>query len=286
MSDNSEKPRGRMRVGILPSLVTLGNLVAGFAAIGVCAHAQFLWKIDKPEAGTQWFAYAGLLILAAMVFDALDGKVARMANQTSEFGAQLDSLCDMVSFGIAPAYIVFLEVYSRGLFNHWRLAWGCALIFAICAALRLARFNVETTPDEEAHRFFHGLPTPAAAGVIASLAIFEWRSQEEALWAAIVMPFASPLLGVLMVSRVRYVHLVNMLFRDRKPFIYLAMLVFIVFTLMALPALPGHYQYVLLASFVGYCVSGPAALPWAFIKRRHRKKTAKLKEPPPKAPAP
>ncbi len=260
----------RIRVGVLPSLVTLGNLVCGFGAICVTAKAHIYWgaAVPDPLRGYKVFAVAGSLILLAMIFDVLDGRIARMANLTSEFGAQLDSLCDMVTFGVAPAYLVFLEASSRTeIFRHPRYAWGCAALYVICAALRLARFNVETKPDEDSHLYFRGLPSPAAAGVIASLAIFDWRSREEADWAARAMPFASIVLGMLMVSRLRYIHLIGLLFRERKPFVYLAVLVFAVFTVIAFSQ---HFEYVLLVGFVGYALSGPISYPWTRARRRRK----------------
>jgi len=270
----------RIKVGVLPALVTLGNLMCGFAAIGVTAQAQLHWRAGTPDptAGFKSFALAGSLVLLAMLFDALDGKIARMANQSTEFGGQLDSLCDMVSFGVAPAYIVFLEATSRTLFRDYRYAWVCAVLYAICAALRLARFNVEKDSDEERHKYFHGLPTPAAAGIVASLAIFEWKSPQEALWAARTMPFAAVLLGGLMITRVKYIHLLNLLFRERKPFTYLVLLVFGIFTVWALAP---YYDYILLAGFGGYVLSGPIALTWKLARRRaHPTQEPGAEEPP------
>ncbi len=254
--DTGRPDSGRMMaaIGMLPTLLTLCNLVCGFAAIGVAAHAQFLWKTVKPTESWEAFALAGWLILLAMVFDALDGKVARMSRSESEFGSQLDSLADIVSFGVAPAYIVFLEASSRNVFGHYWYAFVCSGLYVVCAGLRLARFNVETRPEEPEHFYFRGLPTPAAAGVIAALAIFEWRMKADAAWAARTMPYAAVLLGALMISRFRYAHLLNILLSDRTTFTHLVVLVFGVFTVLALPL---HYEYVLLAGFGLYLLSGP-----------------------------
>ena len=261
------KPReSRIRtpIAVFPSLVTLGNLICGFAAVGVAAQVH--WRAIEPDP-MRSFGYAGLFILFAMVFDAFDGRIARMTNQTSAFGAELDSLCDMVSFGIAPAALVLLEAAGRpGSLLPVRIAWVCAALYAVCAAMRLARFNVETAPSEEAHRYFRGLPSPAAAGVIASLAIFNWRTQEEALWTARFMPFAAILLGGLMISRFRYVHLLNRLFSDRKPFTYLGVIIFLACTFIAL--LFQHFEYILLVGFVAYMCSGPVTSLWRVIHPR------------------
>lgn len=254
--DNGRPDTSRMMaaIGMLPTLLTLCNLVSGFAAIGVAAHAQFLWKTIKPSESWEAFALAGWLILLAMVFDALDGKVARMSGSESDFGAQLDSLADMVSFGVAPAYIVFLEASSRNVFGHYWYAFVCSGLYVVCSGLRLARFNIETRPEGPGHLYFRGLPTPAAAGVIAALAIFEWRMKADAAWAARTMPYAAVLLGALMISRFRYAHLLNILLSDRTTFTHLVIIVFGVFTILALPL---HYEYVLLAGFGLYLFSGP-----------------------------
>ncbi|MFH1731861.1 MAG: CDP-diacylglycerol--serine O-phosphatidyltransferase [Planctomycetota bacterium] len=268
-----ERRRSIGRVGVLPSLVTLGNLICGFAAIGLATVAQIRpVKMATLLKDVDPFTIAGVLIFSAMIFDALDGKIARMANLTSEFGAQLDSLCDIVSFGVAPAYLVFLEAVSKDLFQHSRYAWVCAVLYIICAALRLARFNVETEPDEESHRYFRGLPTPAAAGVIAGLALLDASGQVPGHWAAKVMPFVTIVMSGLMVSRVKYIHLVNALFRHKKPFTYLVLLVFLMLVVLAFAK---YTEAILLAGFAGYMLSGPAALAWSVLTRRAQKHDAR-----------
>ena len=253
-------------IGVLPSLVTLGNLICGFAAIGLATVAQIHTdKMITILKGVDPFAIAGGLIFGAMIFDALDGKIARMANQTSEFGAQLDSLCDIVSFGVAPAYLVFLEAVNKDIFKHSRYAWLCAVLYIICAALRLARFNVETEPDEESHLSFRGLPTPAAAGVIAGLAMVDANVPWATPWAALVMPFTTVILGGLMISNIRYAHVVNALFRNKRPFTWLVLLVFLVCVVLALGE---HYELILLAIAAGYMLSGPIMLTWHATRRK------------------
>ena len=113
---------------------------------------------------------AGWLIFLAMIFDALDGHVARLAKTTSDFGAQLDSLCDVVTFGVAPAFLL-VKMCPGFTFNHSQMVWIIAAAYACCAALRLARFNVETD-DEDDHMNFSGLPSPAAASVVGELRDF------------------------------------------------------------------------------------------------------------------
>ena len=119
----------------------------------------------------------GALILLAMLFDAVDGQVARLTRGTSDFGAQLDSLCDLVSFGLAPA-ILLVKMCPQFTSLHSEAIWSIAALFACCAALRLARFNVETDDDDD-HTSFAGLPTPAAAAAIASFAILSYTLRNE-----------------------------------------------------------------------------------------------------------
>jgi CDP-diacylglycerol--serine O-phosphatidyltransferase len=249
-------------IAVLPALVTLGNAVCGMVAIGVLLRAGPL-DATAAAAGPQLRALttAGLLILLAMVFDALDGRVARFARATSDFGGQLDSLCDGVSFGAAPAllaYRVFADAVHSG--PLVRLAIVTAAVYMACALVRLARFNVENVHDEEAHMAFRGLPSPAAAGAVASLAILlpeVWaRTGPGPLATAIIwsLPVLLLGLGVLMVSTIRYTHVLNQLIRGRRPLSHLIQIVICI-------ALVAFLQEKVLALlFLGYVFSGPAIL--------------------------
>jgi len=170
---------------------------------------------------------SGYMILVAMIADMLDGRLARRVKSTSSFGGQLDSLCEIISFGVAPAYLMLNvlenELASIGLSDETflqRFVWLSAAAYISCAAIRLARFNVENEEDESAHMSFMGLPTPAAAGVIVSLIIFH---QETIPAFAIIcaLPFFALGISILMVSRIRYPHILNQYLRGRKPFAYL-----------------------------------------------------------------
>jgi len=219
----SRKKRSK-RIGVLPSLLTLGNLLCGFGAI---AYAS----VDK-------YSEAGWLILIAMIFDALDGRIARMANLTSKFGAELDSLADIVTFGVAPA--VLAKVISAQHLGP-RLLWPMCALYLACAALRLARFNVETRPDPKAHMQFRGLPTPAAGGFVAALVILGEHltkpdcevfglSVPEGIFEGVVpliLPAAMVVLGALMVSRVAYPHLMGRVLSGRRPFMHFVEIVFV-----------------------------------------------------------
>ncbi len=228
-------------VTILPSLITLVNGICGFAAIAFASRgdSQFTWhRLDFSSC----FAVSGYLIFVAMIADMLDGRVARMSHATSSFGGQLDSLCDMVSFGVAPAFIVLKvsEYKLMGLISPAsvfsgfviRFVWLSAGVYVVCAAIRLARFNVENEEDETAHMSFIGLPSPAAAGVLASIVILHDHLLAEMgadsllfrAWEVVIvylLPFIAIGTGVLMVSRIRYPHLINQFVKGRKPITHL-----------------------------------------------------------------
>ncbi len=219
-------------ITVLPSLITVLNGVCGFAAIvftskGAISSDEFSYhKLQLP-----YFAMAGYMILLAMIADMLDGRLARMSQSTSSFGGQLDSLCDIISFGVAPAFLMLkiLEhkfVTSVGLNPTvedflQRFVWLAAAAYISCTAIRLARFNVENEEDESAHMSFIGLPCPAAAGVIVSLVIFQQEKVPNFNAITYALPFLTLAVAGLMVSRIRYPHIVNQYFKGKKPFAHL-----------------------------------------------------------------
>jgi CDP-diacylglycerol--serine O-phosphatidyltransferase len=248
-------------IAVLPALVTLGNGVCGFAAVALLLRTPLADATGDAARPLANFATAGLLVFLAMIFDALDGRVARFARATSDFGGQLDSLCDAVSFGAAPALLafrLFADSVSSPAFH--RLAVVLAVLYFACTLLRLARFNVENLHDEEAHMAFRGLPSPAAAGAVASLVVlivdFRQGDLRGNLGTALVwvLPAALLILGLLMVSTIRYAHLLNQLIRGRRPishvieiFICIALIWFL-------------QEKALAALFCAYVVSGPAMM--------------------------
>ncbi|MBM4019626.1 MAG: phosphatidylcholine/phosphatidylserine synthase [Planctomycetes bacterium] len=252
------------RVSILASLCTLANAVCGFAAITLTAKALLASDVAHATFQTQ-IRLAGSFIILAMVLDALDGRLARFARVTSDFGGQLDSLCDAVSFGVAPAFLMN-RVVVEGLqdvdlpFGAGRvlwLAWVCGAVYLGCALIRLARFNVENVHDEEAHLSFRGLPSPPAAGALVSLIIVLagcWsqvqpdRTACAMLWA---LPVVAVVLGLLMVSRVRYSHLLNQFLRGRRPLSHLVLL------LLAIALAFLLREVMLPVGFGAYALSGP-----------------------------
>jgi CDP-diacylglycerol--serine O-phosphatidyltransferase len=229
-------------ITVLPSLVTILNGLCGFAAIAFASQAiaAGATPFSYHRLSVPYFAMAGYMILLAMIADMLDGRLARMSKSTSSFGGQLDSLCDVISFGAAPAFLMLklLEYKIIGIADFSpivenlleRFVWLAAGAYVSCAAIRLARFNVENEEDESAHMSFIGLPTPAAAGVIVSLIIFHQESlpdisEKSAVAYAILenviiysLPVLALGLSVLMVSRIRYPHIINQYIRGKKPF--------------------------------------------------------------------
>lgn len=269
------RPRRRLRdlknVPVLPSLVTLGNVFFGFLAIAKVADALRLSTPGAPFVEVvPLFELAAILVFVAMVFDALDGRIARMTGQTTPFGAQLDSMADMVTFGVTPAFLgkVLVDWHASadglGLMpKHPKLYYGAAAIYVLCAALRLARFNVETGPQEEDHREFRGLPSPAAAAVVCGLVAFFCTKEDpkEILgrtlfredqfdWIVVAMPLVLVTLGLLMVSRVPYPHAVSAIVKQRHSFPFLAGLV----VLIGIAAV--EWQLALAAVTLGYVAWG------------------------------
>ncbi|MBN1394741.1 MAG: CDP-alcohol phosphatidyltransferase family protein [Pirellulales bacterium] len=261
-------------IAVFPTLLTLGNLLCGFFAIVVAA------RIDKPAADTlannlladtDNLLISGGLIFLAMVFDGLDGYVARLARTTSDFGAQLDSLCDLVSFGVAPGFLL-VKMCPKFTLVHTHTIWIIAAAFAACAALRLARFTVETDSDEE-HMYFSGLPSPAAAAVVAGFAIMFYTLRQDAnefkklidvgLQAA--LPFLGLLIALFMVSRIRYPHVTNRILRGQRSFGHV---VAVLFCFVAILVFRGYALPIVATAFAFY---GPTLLGWQlWIQRRQR----------------
>lgn len=251
---NSRK-RPLISVALLPSAATLGNLLSGFMAI-FCAlleirYAYFDAAPRTPHPTLEaWFptyiAAGAYLIVLAMIFDALDGRLARMTRHTTEFGAQLDSIADVVSFGAAPAILLLalllpLAVPPEGdtIIGklEWRMGLLGALVFVSCAAIRLARYNAENIEEESAQSRFRGLPTPGAAAMMVALFVLQadLAHGDAALFGLNLadalrrgMGVAAFLLGILMISRLDYVHVFNEYVRREHPPMHLVGLVILV----------------------------------------------------------
>ena len=218
--DNPYNVTQASRIYFLPNLMTAGNLFCGFLAVIRCIQARLI--TDSGEyAGIhsqlKWidlYTQAVWLILAAVVFDSLDGRLARMGGRTSLFGAEFDSLADVVSFGMAPALMVFFLILApRGEYQWFReLGWLIAFVYLLCGAVRLARFNVITNPllhraEAESNKDFVGLPIPAAAGTVATLVLLLLNmsaNARELRELTLALPLILILVSFLMVSTVRY----------------------------------------------------------------------------------
>ena len=268
--------RARQRIlrstAVLPSLLTIFNGLSGFA----CIH--YATRRGLGAARPEDLQISAWMIFLAMIFDMLDGRVARMTRKTSDFGAQLDSLSDVISFGAAPAMLMVQTVIMamRGQIDRLdllpdamlleRVVWCIAGVYLACAALRLARFNVESVSDESAHMSFSGLPSPGAAAAVGSVVLlFVWLTQFDEGWrssvwvlAAVctILPVLTLAAGLLMVSRLRYSHVVNQYIRGRRPFGYIVKLVVVVLALLVEP------MWTLAAVTVAYVLSGPVGWLW------------------------
>lgn len=199
-------------VYILPNLLTLASLFCGFFAIVKALQGDF--------------SAAAWSVMAAGIFDGLDGRVARLTRTQSEFGIELDSLCDLVSFGLAPAVIAFQ--WNLAMFH--KMGWGVCFVFVACGALRLARYNVQFSDEEKRH--FQGLPIPTAAYALVSYILFmNTRSIGES-WIFLALVFG---LSLLMVSKVPYRSFKSLGVRHRYSFFYLVMLIGILFLIASAP---------------------------------------------------
>lgn len=245
-------PRRRLKVvKVLPTLVTAGNLFCGVLALSYLVDAAY-----APAAQQEHFVVlAAWMIFAGMACDALDGRIARMMRVTSPFGAQLDSLADVVTFGATPAVMAKALMVTSGTALPARIAMGLVALYALGAALRLARYNTESAAvavgaGPHVTRTFRGLPSPAAAGTVAALVLLEheyglpWMD-----WAVLI---SCPVLGVLMISRLPYTHVMNR-YVDRG-----AGLGTIVGAAVAIWLVISFFEATVAGLFLLYVLSGPA----------------------------
>lgn len=240
-------PRGR-GIYLLPNLFTTAGLFGGFYAIVAAIQGNF--------------EIAAVAVFIAMVLDGLDGRVARMTNTQTEFGAEYDSLADLVSFGLAPALLMFQWslVNMRDLGVTWgKAGWLAAFIYVACAALRLARFNTQIGTTDK--RFFTGLPSPAAAALMVGTV---WVFADLGLEGGNLIPLAfiaTIASGLLMVSNVSYYSFKDFNLQNKVPFIVMLGIVLVIVLIMFDP------PKVLFASFLAYALSGPII----WIVRRYRR---------------
>jgi CDP-diacylglycerol--serine O-phosphatidyltransferase len=254
---NRANHRLRRGVYLLPSFFTVGNLLFGYYAI-----------LATLRGGVQDFDNAALAIGLAILFDALDGRVARATGTTSEFGKQFDSLADVVSFGIAPAFLAFawgfrgmVENHSGYAQNVYKLSLVVTFGFVLCAAWRLARFNIHGMAPGTESRYFVGMPTPAAAGMIAAVVhAVKWPLSDwlySLLWLAMVASLA-----VLMASTIRYYGFKDIGWRRRQRSLVVVMIGLLIWLIIA------YREQMLLLIASAYALSG---LTTAIVRAvRHR----------------
>jgi CDP-diacylglycerol--serine O-phosphatidyltransferase len=256
-------------------MFTIGNIFCGFYA--VINSIKGYQSLENTDQATRLFNNAALAIGFAVLLDGLDGRIARMTKATSEFGVELDSLADVLTFGIAPAVMAYTWGYgsTEGL---ELLAWGTSFFFLICGALRLARFNVTAraprfsvpgnTPKLD-KRYFVGLPIPMAAGLLAAIIHFTPRpissySPERIKIYSWALLAGVAVLAILMVSTLRYASFKDIGPKSNKPFITLPLLSLLVAGVWF------YSQWVLLALVSAYVAHGPLMKVWGIINRFRR----------------
>ncbi len=247
MSDTEKKEKRRRGIYLLPNLFTTAALFSGFYSVLAAMNGKF--------------EHAAMAIFIAMLLDGLDGRVARMTNTQTAFGAEYDSLSDMVAFGLAPS----LVMYEWALSGLGKVGWVAAFIYTTAAALRLARFNTQVGIADK--RFFQGLPSPAAAAIIAGcvwVMVDYGIAGEDLSWLLALM---TSVVGLLMVSNFRYNSFKEIDFRGKVPFIVIVIIALGFAVVIAQPPL------VLFLIFLGYAVSGPVLTLTHLRQRRARRKS-------------
>jgi len=252
---SSDPRRNRLRRGVylLPSLLTLGHMFCGYACVIYAMRGEY--ETAAPFIG---FAY---------ILDVLDGRIARLTRTTSEFGVEFDSMADIISFGMAPAILSF----QWGLSTLGRLGWAAGFLFVAAAAIRLARFNIQSAAGGD-KRYFVGMPSPAAAGIIAATVfaypsgLYDYRAALPAL-ALVLVP------AVLMVSTIRFRSFKNLDSKGRRPY---TVLIFVAGGIMLVAT---HPRFMLVAVAYGYLASAFIGMGIARFKPRGAVPVAELDQP-------
>jgi CDP-diacylglycerol---serine O-phosphatidyltransferase len=233
---NKENPFKKIRIKkgiyVLPNVITTASLFCGFYSIIASLKESFV--------------IAAITILAAAVFDGLDGRIARFTNTTSKFGSEYDSLSDVIAFGVAPAFLAYN--WAMSFYGKW--GWLAAFLFVLCGALRLARYNIQIGIIES--KIFNGLPIPAAAAVVATTVLFFDYAGVEGKFHDPSMLVFVPILSILMVSNIKYYSFKDLKLFARKPFMTFFSLVLALIVVAAIPP-----QISLFVIIFGYALSGP-----------------------------
>ncbi|MDI9819264.1 MULTISPECIES: CDP-diacylglycerol--serine O-phosphatidyltransferase [unclassified Legionella] len=231
---------------LLPNLFTTASLFAAFYSIVASLKHQY--------------EVAAIAIFIGMLADGLDGRIARLTNTQTAFGAQYDSLSDMVTFGVAPA----LLLYSWNLHQLGKVGWLVAFIYTAAVALRLARFNTKSETADR--RYFQGLACPPSAAIVSAFVWFCYQNQLTHFVIAILTAVITVIAAVLMVSNIRYYSFKEIDFKGKVPFLYLLVMVILFVAIAANPSV------VLFTSFVAYALSGPVQTLLALQRLRRQRK--------------
>jgi CDP-diacylglycerol---serine O-phosphatidyltransferase len=237
-------------VYLLPNLFTTASLFAAFYSIVASLKAQY--------------EVAAIAIFIGMIADGLDGRIARLTNTQTAFGAEYDSLSDMVTFGVAPS----LLLYSWHLHDLGKIGWLVAFIYTAAVALRLARFNTQVATADK--RYFQGLACPPSAAIVSSFTWFCYQNQLDHFTISILAAVISVAASVLMVSNIRYYSFKEIDFKGKVPFLYLLLMIILFVAIASNPSL------VLFTGFVVYALSGPVQT--LFVLRRKRKQRKNVTE--------
>jgi CDP-diacylglycerol--serine O-phosphatidyltransferase len=248
MTQDGARRRGGRRLArgihVMPALFTLGNLFCGASSVLFAAEGQLRW--------------AGAMILGAAILDGLDGRLARLTGATTRFGLEFDSMADMVSFGLAPAFAAWVWALRP----LGRFGWLVAVLYVICTATRLARFNVGAAPTVLDKRHFAGLPSPMA-GLVAGTLVFAFPDALLALWLRVVVGIALLAVAALMVSRFRYRSFKELDLRSRRSYRFVLPAAAVLVLVAVQP------EATLLTLAVLYLLSGPAG--WVASMLRHKR---------------
>ncbi len=243
MNDTPDKTRKRRRgIYLLPNLFTTATLFGGFYAILTAMNGRF--------------EHAAIAIFVAMVMDGLDGRIARMTNTQSDFGAEYDSLADMVAFGLAPALVIYLWALT----DLGKLGWLAAFVYTAATALRLARFNTQVGIADK--RYFQGLPSPSAAAIIAGAVWVGADNMIDGVALAVPVAILTTITGLLMVSNFRFSSFKEIDLKGKVPFMV------VVAVMLAFAILLLQPPIVLFLVFTVYAVSGPIVTLFQMRKRK------------------
>lgn len=243
----------------VPNALTLCNSLCGFVAILYTLRA---YEIQMTGQTMNVFFVSSIMIFSAMIFDAMDGFAARLLNAASVHGIQMDSLSDMVTFGVAPSVLVAVMTHSL---RQWSLdGWQLIGVYALCgiylggAALRLATYNVHAMLEKKSSATFSGLPSPGAAAAICVVVLFSYQEQYAIKNLAIILPIYAAVLGLLMVSKIPYIHAAKWLLSMRRNYWRLAAFIICLGSVLCFKATA------LVIIVTGYVLSGPVM--WLYNK--------------------